>query len=69
MMDAVEINKVKNGYVAHPPFDPAYSNFFRFANMHVFETFDGLAAWLREQFEGEQGLTPAAPDSQSEPVS
>ncbi len=59
----IEIHKVKNGYVAHPPFDPARLPPVRFDDMHVFETFDGLVAWLREQFEGKQGLTPGAADT------
>ena len=59
MMDTIEIHKVKNGYVAHPPFDPAYLPPAHFNNMHVFETFDGLVAWLRERFEGEHGPTSA----------
>jgi hypothetical protein len=51
-MNEVEIDKVANGYMARPAYsssNPPLST--NFDEIHVFESFTALAAWLQEQFE------------------
>ncbi len=55
--DNLEIQKVANGYFVRPPHDYSRGPTVKaYDNMHVFETFDAMVAFLRDNFEGIKGV-------------